>query len=86
MDHPIFYLHPGYIRSDNDLQMHYITSYKLIKCYELDKTQCTIKISRDGERGHRLSSEKGIHLFPRKRGDYKQHLARCLNDGFSTIT
>ena len=57
-------IHPGYVRSKNDGESHYVGFYKLIDLYGLDENTCID--FRD--RGYNKDNAK--HFYPDPTGKY----------------
>lgn len=68
-----YILHPGPIRSPNDGERHDITFTQLARCYGLRLGECIDANFSDGYAPTFLN--KLIHLWPRDKGDYAEHLA-----------
>ncbi len=65
-------LHPGYIRSKNDQEMHYISCGQLIQLYRLNPRDCKFW---DDSNPDLFRGEDGlnyVHLYPRNAGDYDE--------------
>lgn len=61
-----YILHSGDVLS-SDGDFHHISESKLIKCYGLRPSDCVSSYRSQG-------IINGIHLYPRERGDYAEHL------------
>lgn len=59
-----YILHPEYVRSKYDNQMHYITARQLIKLYKLDRFECCHTSFQPSD------AVDVIHVFPREDGEY----------------
>lgn len=60
-----YILHPGYIRSKNDGNLHFISANTLIGLYKVDPKLC---ITHDDKRYEQKSGD--VHLRPRYNGNY----------------
>lgn len=60
-----YMLHPGYVISKNDGEMHFIDADHLRKLYGVRADQC-VKCEFHGQE----LDKNYIHLFPRHHGDY----------------
>ena len=61
-------IHPGYVRSQNDGEMHRIGYLQLIRLYRLNPSDCLI--ADWPEHMSRVTREKHNHYFPRFDGKY----------------
>lgn len=61
-------LMPGWVRSANDHDRHFIGYGALIRAYGLNPADCI-----DGRRAWRPDTDL-VELHPRSRGDYAEHL------------
>lgn len=57
----LFALHPGYVISINDQDMHYITAEKLIKLYKIDPRKCVV-----WHESMMSQNNNYIHLHPQR--------------------
>lgn len=65
-------LHPNFIFSIKDNDMHYISSLKLIQLYRVRDTDCKTCYGCATNKPNLCSSEKGlIDLYPDYLGEYK---------------
>lgn len=66
-----FCVQPGYVRSQNDGDIHYVTIGELMKLYNVRPPDCTtVNHQRPGiNRDHRACANL-IHLYVRPQGDY----------------
>jgi hypothetical protein len=72
LERPIRYvLHPGYMRSRNDGDLHYITAGQLADLYHVDIRECRIQEQQDHEILGRREDPDLIHLYPNYSGNYK---------------
>ena len=72
-----FAIHPGYVRSSTDGQLHYISGGMLIGLYDLDYRECFIVTGNFGE----IVDPELMPLFPLQEGGYKEFLERRkIND------
>ena len=65
-------IHPGYIRSRIDGDIHWISATKLMQLYEVNPDECIViyKNRPDLVRSIGLDLGKLIHLYPRYDGNY----------------
>jgi hypothetical protein len=69
-----FVLHPGFVRSKNDGQHHFIGVAELARLYELHRTDYTICYGCSHELSGQCRPEKGrINLGPLYSGNYLEH-------------
>ncbi len=70
VDRLCFVLHPGFVRSKNDGQTHYVTAAMLRHVYGLDRFKgARVIVQYPGDRfGH---TPQGHHLYPREDGRYE---------------
>jgi hypothetical protein len=61
-----YVIHPGYVVSKNDGDVHYISYDTLIKLYKVNPDQCTSRYRRDF-----FDKQGDIHLWPDYTGKYK---------------
>lgn len=77
-----YVLHPGYVRSAIDGDIHHISDVKLIQLYRVNPRECIQdSIYKEGEwmRGYTIEElQKLIHLYPRQDGDYRVDMPRKL--------
>jgi hypothetical protein len=68
---PRMFLHPGWIKSKNDGQMHNITAPKLAKLYGVNIHKCIVVKHSDEKMG--IDDRNGdTHLYPRDDGEYRR--------------
>lgn len=61
------FIHPGYVKSRNDGDIHFITAKRLATLYCVDLNKCHVVHEDDPE----ISPQEGDrHLYPRYGGDY----------------
>ena len=65
-------LHPGFVTSETDGDRHWITGAQLARCYGIPLGECTIVHPGDEP----VLARGVLHLGPRRRGDYAEHLKR----------
>jgi len=73
----IFKLHPGFAESDNDEELHFISSSQLAGLYGLNWHECAIQFSPNDTEGWVGDT---LHLHPLGVSDYKQHLAKMIHE------
>jgi len=61
-------VHPGYVPSKNDGDIHFISASKLMKLYGVKPTDCVV--CRPDHETYGIQNEDYIHLHPRYHGDY----------------
>ena len=61
-----YVVHPGWVKSQNDDQYHWIDAPRLMHLYGVRKDQCVIF---DRKRRHDYPPD-WVHLWPRYAGDY----------------
>lgn len=63
--HKRYIIHPGYVRSENDGQRHYISAAQLIQLYGLNQTKDKIIIRNQANKYFELYRyDRDIHLYP----------------------
>lgn len=62
-----YVLHPGFVRSRNDGERHWISFDRLAELYHLPLHDCSAYVSPAEEASGVIEV---IHLFPRDNGDY----------------
>jgi hypothetical protein len=62
-------VHPGYVRSRNDGDIHWITGRDLITLYRLNPATTTVATA-DNQTGLRLDDYD--HYYPRQDGNYER--------------
>lgn len=62
-------VHPGWIKSANNRDLHFVTAGQLFDLYGVNPEECTV-IS-NGKVGCGLTLRELTHLFPRYDGDYR---------------
>lgn len=81
MPSPVRYIiHPGWVKSASDGDLHYITAGKLMSLYQLNLRDPNVHyvIDRDGK-GFGIGETPGdIHLYPRFDGNYSLPVAGKL--------
>lgn len=67
-----YVIHPGFVRSRTDGDIHYISASKLMQFYGVRSNECIIvqKDRPDSVRSIGLDLNKLIHLYPRYDGNY----------------
>lgn len=78
-----YIIHPGWVRSENDGDLHYISARTLMSLYQLNLHDPSIHyvVDQDG-RGFGICETPGdIHLYPRADGDYSLPAAGRLKSG-----
>ena len=65
------FLHPGYIRSKNDGETHYISARQLAKLYNVNFKECIISSNNEI-----VSTKDQLHLFPLYHGDYDTYMEK----------
>lgn len=63
-------IHPGWIRSLNDEEWHFITDSQLILLYRVDPKECVIWDRDKPENLVGIHWKDLIHLFPNRVGNY----------------
>lgn len=68
-----YILHPGFIKSKYDGEIHYISCGQLALLYRIDIKECILDMGENSLRG--LNLENYIHLYPKYNGEYiiKEH-------------
>ena len=65
---PRIFLYPGYIRSKNDGDTHFISARQLARLYNVDNSKCIVI---DHDSFPRWEEKEGdIHLYPKYSGNY----------------
>jgi hypothetical protein len=73
-------IHPDYVCSKTDADVHYVNAKSLIYLYQLNPSECLIiddmKIGRRqyAELMAIAENSRLIHLYPRYNGDYIEHI------------
>ena len=62
-----YILHPGYVRSANDSNIHFINAVALARLYGIPFGECLVQ--RDDE--PKIVVEGAKHLYPMSNGDYR---------------
>jgi hypothetical protein len=65
-----YVIHPGYVRSANDGQLHYITAGQLIKLYQLPQNSRVLIIAHAYPTPGFREEPGDVHLYPRRDGNY----------------
>lgn len=66
-----YVLHPGYIRSKSDGDLHFIGVSQLLRLYDVKRSECIVWDVNFPERnGFSLNSPDYKHLYPKSNGDY----------------
>lgn len=60
---------PGYIKSKNDGEIHYISASQLMRLYKVNPLECIVALGKYWHRG-RIGIESLIVLRPRYDGNY----------------
>jgi len=69
-----YVLHPGWVRSKNDSQRHYISARHLAECYQIPLVECEIVYDDLPDARYRNEQFNGLtHLYPRFDGDYSMN-------------
>jgi len=72
-----FCIHPGFIRSENDGEQHYISAAQLIRLYNLNPAKDKVVIlNYYHDFNMFLPSEDDIHLYPQYRGKKYEELKK----------
>ena len=68
MKNKLYAVHPNYVYSANDKDIHFISYSKLIQLYNVNPKECFRWIDKRDTRT--LNYGDYIHLIPKKYGDY----------------
>jgi len=71
MNRPKYAIHPGYIISSHDGEVHYIGVAQLVKCYGLKVGDFIVIDDKHPESKEGLNMDDYIHLYPRADGKYE---------------
>lgn len=63
-----YMVHPGYVRSLRDGDVHYVGFSQLVGLYRVEPSECVDASRPQNQRG--FNEEEFIHLYPRLDGDY----------------
>ncbi len=77
-----YVLHPGEVISKTDGDIHYISALKLAALYGVDYRLCYVKEDSKPISLDRHNWDEYMHLYPRYKGDYKEHIEKLRADYF----
>lgn len=63
-----YILHPGFVSSKNDGDLHYVNCHELSKCYKVNIKECFLDLGENSMKG--IDQSKFINLYPREDGNY----------------
>lgn len=65
------YVYPGFVRSQTDGDLHYVSAPALVRLYGLDPKE-VVQIRDPLDMRGRIFSDEDRHFYPRRDGNYKR--------------
>jgi hypothetical protein len=73
----MYAIHPGYVTSKNDGDLHYISTAQLVRLYRLRTSEYIVWDDKRPETYLGRNREDYVHLYPRYDGNYGRPDENC---------